>query len=103
MLLFHGGPHQKNMLEFAEKFEHEFAANGAPVDSVELGRESKEGTVKWSPNMSAATKEVLEFLSINKDLPGIEKLRQFTNASDQFYQELGIDPLVAGIWPEGWV
>src|SRR6187397_3024349 len=94
MLLFHGGPHQKNMLEFAEKIDQQFAANGAPVDSVELGRKRREGTLKWSPTMSAATAEVLEFLSIKKDLPAAEQWRQFTTASDRFYQESGIDPLL---------
>ena len=44
--------------------------------------------------MSAATAEVLEFLSIKKDLPAAEQWRQFTNASDRFYRESGIDPLL---------
>src|SRR5881394_4155592 len=30
MLLFHGGPHQKNMLDMTEKLGQELAANGAP-------------------------------------------------------------------------
>jgi hypothetical protein len=94
MLLFHGGPHQKNMLEFAEKIDHGFAATGAPVDSVKLGRENKEGYLKWSPGKTAAYEEVLEFLSIDKDLPAVEKWRQFTHASDKFYQELGVNPLL---------
>ena len=94
MLLFHGGPHQKNMLEFAEKIDREFAANGAPADSVKLGRENKEGNMTWTSNRSAAYEEVLEFLSIDADLPAAERWRQITNASDRFYQELGIDPLL---------
>jgi hypothetical protein len=93
MLLFHGGPHQKNLLEFAERIDHEFAANGAPADLKKLGRENKEGTMTWSPD-SPAYQEVLEFLSIDKGLPAAERWRQFTNASDKFYQELGIDPLL---------
>ena len=48
----------------------------------------------WTPNRSAAYEEVLEFLSMNKDLPAVERWRQFTNASDKFYQELGINPLL---------
>jgi len=94
MLLFHGGPHQANWLEQGNKLEQMFAANGAPVDSVELGQENKEGVVSWAPNRSAADEEVLEFLSINRDLPAVEKMRQFMNASDRFYQELGINPLL---------
>jgi hypothetical protein len=94
MLLFHGGPHQANWLELGNKLEHMFAANGTPVDSVELGHENKEGVVNWTPKRSAADEEVLEFLSINKDLPAVEKMIQFRNASDKFYQELGINPLL---------
>jgi len=93
MLLFHGGPHQKNMLEFAEKLDQGWAANGGPVDSVELGRKYKEGVISWTPT-TAADEEVLEFLSINKNLPAVEGWREFANASDKFYQELGINPLL---------
>ena len=94
MLLFHGGPHQANWLENGNKLEQMFAVNGAPVDLVELGEKNKEGVVSWTPNRSAADEEVLEFLSINKDLPAVEKMIQFRNRSDQFYQELGINPLL---------
>jgi hypothetical protein len=94
LLLFHGGPHQANLLEMGNKLEQMSAASGAPVDSVELGHENKEGVVIWSANRTAAEEEVLEFLSINKDLPAAEKLIQFRNASDKFYQELGINPLL---------
>ena len=94
MLLFHGGPHQANWLEYGNKLEQKLASSGAPVDSVELGHENKEGGVSWTPNRSAADEEVLKFLSINKDLPAVEKMIQFRNRSDQFYQELGINPLL---------
>jgi len=93
LLLFHGGPRQKNMLEFMEKLDHDLAS-GTPVDSMKFGREGKEGNVTWGPHRSAADDEVLEFLSINKDLPVVEKWRQFMQASDKFYQELGINPLL---------
>jgi ATP-dependent protease ClpP protease subunit len=98
MLLFHGGPHQKNIQEnikeMEEKLAHVLVVNGAPVDSVKIGHENKEATLTYNPNLSAADKEVLEFLSINKDLPPAEKWAQFTNASDQFYRELGINQLL---------
>jgi hypothetical protein len=94
MLLFHGGPHQANISEMLGQLEHEFAENGAPADSVELGRKNKEGVVSWTPRRSAAYEAVLEFLSINKDAPAVEKWGQFRNASDRFYQELGINPLL---------
>jgi hypothetical protein len=94
MLLFHGGPHQANLLEQGNQLEQMLTSNGAPVDAVELGQKNKEGGVIWTPNRSAADEEVLEFLSISKDLPAVEKVRQLINASDRFYQELGINPLL---------
>lgn len=94
MLLFHGGPNQANILEMVDQLEHMLAENGAPVDSVELGQKDKEGVLTFTPNRSAADEEVLEFLSINKGAPGVEKWGQFRKASDQFYQELGINPLL---------
>jgi len=94
LLLFHGGPHQANWLEQGIELEQMFAKNGAPDHKVELGHKNKEGTVTWSPNRSAAGDEVLEFLSINKDLSAVERMRQFVEASDRFYQELGINPLL---------
>ena len=98
MLLFHGGPHQaniqENIQEMKVKLDHVLLVNGAPADSVKIGHENKEGVLTYNPNLSAAGKEVLEFLSINKDLPAVEKWAQFSNASDQFYRELGINPLL---------
>jgi hypothetical protein len=94
LLLFHGGPHQRNMLEQVDELEHMFAANGTPVDRVVIGHENKEGAVTWKPGRSPADDEVFAFLSINKDLSLAEKLRQLKDASDNFYQELGINPLL---------
>jgi hypothetical protein len=96
MLLFHGGPHQENLLEMADKLDHGLAVNGAPVGSVVLGQENKEGVVSFTPNRSTADQEVLEFLSMNNVSTAVEKIGQFRNASDQFYQELGINPLLPG-------
>jgi hypothetical protein len=93
MLLFHGGPHQANWLENGKKIEQALA-NGAPLDSLELGRENQEGVVTWNLHTSPADEKVLEFLSINKDWPGLRKMRAFMNASDRFYQKLGINPLL---------
>lgn len=93
MLLFHGGPHQENMLEMIEKGRQELAKNGAPVDSVTYGHEGKEGYVRFTANTSPAEQEVLDFLSIKAStLP--DKLVAIRHASDQFYQELGINPLL---------
>jgi hypothetical protein len=94
MLLFHGGPHQANILERIDQIEHMTSGSGTPVDKVELGRKNQEGTVRWAPMRTPADEEVLEFLSINKDSRGAEKWGQFRNASDRFYQELGIKRLL---------
>ena len=98
MLLFHGGPHQENIQEnikeLEEKVNHELVANGAPIDSVKIGHKDKEGVLTFNPNLSAAGKEVLEFLSINTDLSPVEKWAQLSSASDQFYRKLGINPLL---------
>ena len=94
LLLFHGGPHQANTLEQVNKLEQMFRTSGAPADRVVMGHENKEGAVSWKPNPSPADNEVFAFLSINKDLPFAEKLNRLRDASDRFYQELGINPLL---------
>ena len=94
MLLFHGGPHQANIPEMADKLDHLLAAKGTAVTSVELGQKNQEGALTFTANKSAAAEEVLEFLALNNDSPAVEKWRQFTNASDRFYQQLGINPLL---------
>jgi hypothetical protein len=94
MLLFHGGPHQTNLLEMAEKFDHGWTMSGAPVDSVVLGRDNKEGTLRFSPNRSNADREVREFLSITDGSTAVELLTKFRSASDRFYEELGVNPVL---------
>jgi len=94
LLVFHGGPHQANWLEMGKQVDQMFAANGAPADSVELGRKDREGNVTWSPVSSPAREEVLKFLSIDKNAPAVEQMRQFMKASDRFYEELGVNPLL---------
>jgi hypothetical protein len=94
MLLFHGGPQQANLLEMAEKLDQGLAVHGAPVESVVLGHENKEGVVSFTPGKPAARQEVLEFLSMNDVSTSVEKIGQFRIASDQFYQKLGINPLM---------
>jgi hypothetical protein len=94
MLLFHGGPHQANLLEQVDEIEHRFAVHGTPVGSMELGQKNKEGTLTFNPKRSAAEEEVLEFFAISKYLTNAEKVRQFRNVSDEFYRELGINPLL---------
>jgi len=94
MLLFHGGPYQANFLEMAEKFDQESTMNGAPVDLVILGQENKEGTIRFNPNLSKADHEVREFLSMTDVSTAVELVNKIRSASDQFYQELGVNPLL---------
>ena len=94
MLVFHGGPHQEGMLEEIEKLEREMAVNGAPAHAMVLGNKDKEGVIEFNPNKSPADEAVLEFLSLNDAPTYAERFRRFTNATDQFYQELGVNPLL---------
>ena len=92
ILLFHGGPHQANLEDVPEEADLGSIVAGAPVDSVVLGHKEKEGTYTFHP-ATAADKEVLKFLSIS-EATYLQKLGQFRTASDRFYQELGINPLL---------
>lgn len=95
LLLFHGGPHQENMLEQIEMLEQELAKNGQPVDTLTFGRKNKEGIIRYTANRSVADEEVLKFLSITPASSPSEKWAALRRASDQFHQELGINPLIA--------
>ncbi len=93
LLLFHGGPYQENMLEMASKLDQEYAKNGAPAKSVVLGQATREGNVSLHPNRSPASQEVFNFLSMKVSTLA-EGLVELRSASDRFYQELGINPLL---------
>jgi hypothetical protein len=93
MLLFHGGPNQENLLEMAKMFKPEPSMSGAPAGPVTLGQVNKENTVSMGPK-SAAYIELHRFLSIPDETTPVEILGALRKASDQFYQELGINPLL---------
>jgi hypothetical protein len=97
MLMFHGGPHQEGLLEALEEFDREIAVNGAPATPVVIGQKNKEGAFEYDPGQTAKTPEVeavLEFLSLNGVQTYAEGLRRFGHATDQFYQELGVNLLL---------
>jgi hypothetical protein len=94
MLLFHGGPHQENMLERMAAIDRDLAVNGVPAQSVVLGHKEKEGVVEFNPDRTPADEEVLKFLSLNNVSTYVEGLTRFRIASDQFYQEVGVNPLL---------
>ncbi len=95
LLVFHGGPYQENMMEMVSKFDQEVAKNGVPTDKVVLGQEGKEGTFKFNPDGTPGYEEVLDFLTMKRDSNAVERLREFREVSDRFYQELGVNPLLA--------
>jgi hypothetical protein len=95
MLLFHGGPYQANLQEMAESFDQSLKKNGAPAESVIIGREGKEGTISYSPTLSKADIELREFFSLSRDPTMVEGLAKMRSASDQFYKELGVNPLLS--------
>jgi hypothetical protein len=94
MLLFHGGPRQANLLEMAENFDRTSTMKGAPVDSVILGQANKEGTLSFKPNRSKADQEVRDFLSMTNSFTAVEHVNKMRSVADQFYQELGVNPLL---------
>jgi hypothetical protein len=95
ILLFHGGPYQENVMEMAVKFDQGSTMNGAPVESVTLGQENKEGTLRFTPGKTDANRKVLEFLAIPDSSTAVEFVTRFRSASDQFYRELGTNPLLS--------
>lgn len=95
LLLFHGGPYQANFMEMAEKLDQGLAKDGTPANSVTLGQANKEGTISFTPNKSIADQEVLEFLSMADVSTAVEKVTRLRTASDRFYQELGVNPLLS--------
>ena len=94
LLLFHGGPYQENMMELVKGIDQGSTMNAAPVGSVTLGQVDKEGTVTVSSDRSNADQEVRDFFSVADGLTGVEMLNLHRRASDQFYQELGVNPLL---------
>ena len=93
MLLFHGGPYQENMLEMVEKVQAGLTTSGAPAESVTLVR-NKEGTVRITSQKIDRGSGSTRFLVHNRCLPQ-SKNETRRNASDQFYQELGVNPLLS--------
>jgi ATP-dependent protease ClpP protease subunit len=93
MLLFHGGLHQENLLEMAERFVPVSSMDSASPESVTIGQVNKENTVSIVPK-TTAYKEVHKFLSIPDVSTPAETVRALRKASDQLYQELGINALL---------
>jgi hypothetical protein len=95
LLLFHGGLYQENLLEYAKMFKLEPVTGGAPAEPVTVGQVNKENTFSTTPTKSIAYKELHKFLSIPDEPTPVDLVLALRKASDQFYQELGINPLLS--------
>ena len=95
MLLFHGGPYQENLLEMAKMFKPVESMSEAPAEPVTLGQVDKENTFSTTPTKSIAYKELHKFLSIPDASTPVDIVVALRKASDQFYQDLGINPLLS--------
>lgn len=95
LLLFHGGPYQENLLEWANMFKPEPSMSDAPTEPVTLGQVNKENTLISIPTKSVAYKELHKFMSIPDVSSPVDIVVALRKGSDQFYQELGINPLLS--------
>jgi ATP-dependent protease ClpP protease subunit len=93
MLLFHGGPHQRNLLDMAVEADRAAKMSGADITSKTFGQVAKEGSIYFEVS-SDASREVQEFLSIKAGSSLVELVHQLRSLSDEFYRKLGVNPLL---------
>ena len=79
-------------MEMAVKFDQEAAMKGAPVKTVVLGQENKEGTIRFTPGKTKAEQEVREFFAIADSSSAVEQLTTLRGVCDRYYRELGLNP-----------
>ncbi len=96
LLLYHGGPHQSNLLEFVKNIDTTIARKGSIVVPKEIGRKNMEGQLHISieKNEESAAKEVHQFLGISDHIIMSEQLQKLISMSDEFYKELGVNVLL---------
>jgi hypothetical protein len=92
LLLFHGGPHQHNLLEQMIEAENS-AINGAPPDAKDPGHARMEGHASID-GMGPKRLQVREFLSIRNVTGPVDLVTKLRDASDRFYQDLGVNLLM---------
>ena len=95
MLLFHGGFYQENVLEMAKMFKPGTPSSGAPAASVTLGQVNKENTLSMAPNNRLRRKNYTSSCPYLMSSTPVEVILALRKASDQLYQELGINPLLS--------
>jgi hypothetical protein len=89
LLLYHGGPHQKNMLEKLQAAERAYMANPSAVREPDP-HDRMEGGVRIDDQGPLRLK-VREWLEV-KDVSNTEDLfAKLVAASDRFYEELGVN------------
>jgi hypothetical protein len=92
LLLFHGGPHQHNVI--AQLIEADnAAANGSLAAVANPDRARMEGHIVVD-DQGAQRLQVLEFLSITNITGPVDLASRLIKASDQFYQDLGVNFLL---------
>jgi hypothetical protein len=92
LLLFHGGPHQHNMMAKFVDAENA-AAQGVQAKVIDPDHAKTEGGVVID-GKSAERREVLEFLSITNVTGSVDLVTRLTRASDQFYEDLEVNVLM---------
>ena len=93
LLLFHGGPHQENIMAQAIEADRVAAANNEPAAAKDPGHTRMEGHVVID-DKGALRLKVQEFLSITNVTSGVDLVTRLRNASDRFYEELGVNILL---------
>jgi ATP-dependent protease ClpP protease subunit len=93
LLLFHGGPHQHNILAQAIEADQAAVANAEPVVAKDPGHARMEGHASVD-DKGPQRLQVLEFLSITNVTSAVDLVTRLRNVSDQFYDELGINKLL---------
>lgn len=98
MLLFHGGPHQKNLLAqmIAMEIDQTLMVDGAPIKTTDPDTRRTEGYPIFDAEGAADRLKVREFLSVKDVTDVVDLVAKMRSVSDQFYEELGINLLLPG-------
>jgi len=101
MLLFHGGPHQENLGKLVDNCLSMLSGKKTQ-DAVSCGVKDKEGVVTSSVGDEKAVAEVSNFLSIPLMTHSAEEaVNAMMVLSDEFYKELGVNPLIGNYGQTG--
>ena len=93
LLLFHGGPHQQNLMANAIDVEQSAMTHRAPSAANDPARARMEGQA-YVDDKGPQRLQVLEFLSIRNARNAADLYTRLTTASDRFYEQLGVNVLL---------